>query len=273
MTTNQVDTALADYYKLKGKYDSNYNQRKSAILRSDISRADKRKKIALLRSKCVKCGRSVGTVFSRRGRTVQAKCGDSTAPCTLNIEINQGDYAFGPALAETVAAHIEEQKKRIIELKLNLLFGIEIEETTLEMFEKVKTSYKESIATLKSIDAHLNGDQLVQIDEIGGGREISKKELVKINRIELANLVKTFKTLISELDESESEESKLKELEDAIDIYLTQIVPALTIIRDNLYDVSTVIYEDKKFRLVQLETSLSQQQITIEPAEIISNIK
>ena len=141
------------------------------------------------------------------------------------------------------------------------------------MFEKVKTSYKESIATLKSIDAHLNGDQLVRIDEIGGGREISKKELVKINRIELANLVKTFKTLISELDESESEESKLKELEDAIDIYLTQIVPALTIIRDNLYYVSTVIYEDKKFRLVQLETSLSQQQITIEPAEIISNIK
>ena len=279
MTTPQTDTALEDYYKLKSQYEGKYERQKAGILSSDMSNSDKRKKVALLKRKCIKCDRPVGTVFQRQGRILTAACGETTMPCSLDIKIDRGEYVFGPTLVDRLIQDVEQQKKTIIEIKLNLLFGIETEETTLEMFEKIKAAYKKSQTLLDDVQNILQNNDLVEIDQIGGEREIAKRELVRINKIELGKLVKGFKVLIAELDAEEAEDAKLTELEEAMEIYLDQIVPVLKTIRENQYDVVTVIEQPvakpaaNKFKLIQLETTISKQQLIVESAKVISNVK
>jgi len=64
-----------------------------------------------------------------------------------------------------------------------------------------------------------------------------------------------------------------------MEIYLDQIVPVLKTIRENQYDVVTVIEQPvakpaaNKFKLIQLETTISKQQLIVESAKVISNVK
>jgi hypothetical protein len=94
-----VNDAFNEYYKLKNKYETNYNKDKQKIIKSKtMSWKEKRSEFKQLKPKCINCLRPVGTIFSIKHsgnsnddfRELKAICGSLTEPCTLNININAG---------------------------------------------------------------------------------------------------------------------------------------------------------------------------------------
>ena len=75
----------------------------------------------------------------------------------------------------------------------------------------------------------------------------------------------------------EAEEERIRgrqgKLNDAIELYQTQIIPTIAVIRRALYDINAVIRDKGEFRLVQIKTSLVHRTIQLEPPEIIKNKK
>jgi hypothetical protein len=127
-----VNDAFNEYYKLKNKYDSDYNKDKQKIIKNKtMSWKEKRNEFKQLKPKCINCKRPVGTIFSIKKsgdpkndfRELKAICGSLTEPCTLNININAGvTYNILDHIKE-LEKDVENYKNEIIEYKNKLLFG------------------------------------------------------------------------------------------------------------------------------------------------------
>ena len=86
---------LNTYYKLKSKYEANFNKEKNKIANiAGLSWTEKQIEFQKLKKKCVNCNRPVGSTFStrldRHEKHLIALCGDRANPCPLNIDINTG---------------------------------------------------------------------------------------------------------------------------------------------------------------------------------------
>ena len=66
--------------------------------------------------------------------------------------------------------------------------------------------------------------------------------------------------------------AKQANLESAIENYVNNIIPLLNDIRENMYEISAVLQTGSLFRLVQIKTKLSNQELVIEKPKIISNV-
>ena len=69
----------------------------------------------------------------------------------------------------------------------------------------------------------------------------------------MGNLISDFKRLIREYELDTSPDTKMSKMEDAIDMYLNQIVPTLDTIRTTLFRINTVIKEKKQYKLIERE--------------------
>ena len=271
-----AEVAVQAYYKLKGKYQAKQNRLKKRILKSDEPMDVKRMQFrALHRSMpCISCKKHVGTIFATYGKSLRAFCGADDNSCDLNININRGEYGYSPKLLQNIQHDIEVVKMDIIKEKLGLLFGLNDEAVMVEKFELLKTSYKDLNHYMNLIEKDMLKGQVVEIDEAGDSpRRISKLELAKINQIRLGNLIIQFQSLISEFSNDEVEQSKNAKLTDAIELYLQEILPVLEILRTALYDITTVIIENRQYRLIQIKIKLENLIMELEAPQIISNIK
>ena len=265
--------AIEAYYKLKGVYEAKRNRLKQRILKSDDSRAEKRLRFESLHIPCVSCKRKVDTVFYTMGRNLIARCGDDDAPCTLQIDIDRGEYRYSPQLLETIQHDIEVSKMDIIKAKLGLLFGFIEENTMIATFETLKENYKGLQHYINLIEKDMQKGQFIEVQEPGStGRKMSKMELAKINQIQLGHFVNQFRNLIKNFGSSD-EASNRGFLQDAIELYMQEILPVLHILRHALHDIYTVVYKDHKFRLVQIKRKLEHLIMEMEAPSIISNKK
>ena len=268
-----VDKAINYFYRIKGRYDSEYNGAKLRIIRSDLDRSEKKRRVRNLKPKCINCKRNVGTQFSTANRHLKAVCGDTNDPCKLNINIKLGISESLDALNNEISANLNRAKDTIIEIKLQLLFGIITEEQMEEAFTSVKESYKSLLSAANMVSNEISEQQMITIKDVGGEREISRKILAAANEIKLGNLISDFKRLIKEYENDNSADTKLATMTDAIDRYLTSIVPTLDSIRNTLYKVNTVIKDKRQYKLIQLKVPLAETVLDLENPEIISNIK
>ena len=265
--------AIEAYYKLKGTYEAKRNRLKQRILKSDDSRAEKRLRFEALSIPCVGCKRKVGSIFYTMGRNLIARCGDDVAPCNLNIDIDRGEYRYSPHLLETIQHDLEVAKMDIIKAKLGLLFGFIDENTMIETFETLKDNYKGLQHYINLIEKDMRKGQFIEVQEPGStSRRISKMELAKINQIQLGHFINRFRDLIAHFSSSD-EASNQKFLQEAVELYLQEILPVLHILRHALYDIYTVVYEDRQFRLVQIKIKLENLIMELEAPRIISNKK
>ena len=108
-----VNDALNEYYKLKNKYESDFNKDKQKIIKNKgLSWKEKKSEFKQLKPKCINCKRPVGTIFSVKhlgkenddSRELKAICGSLTEPCNLNITIN-------PGVTYNLINHIKELEK------------------------------------------------------------------------------------------------------------------------------------------------------------------
>ena len=137
-------SAIDNYYKLKQKYEKQFEDYKSKLRKNDsLTNLEKKKLFKQFQPKCVNCKKNGGTIFSKEDRVLKAVCG-STEPCKLNIELNEGKYSSIIDLDESYSKNVDAIKTKIIMTKLDFLFGYITDETVaFDNFDKLRKTLKE----------------------------------------------------------------------------------------------------------------------------------
>ena len=196
---------LKEYYYLKQNYDSNRKEKINNILKNIILKnktlnlKQKREKYSKIKNNCISCNRPVGTVFKNKDGILTAYCGSKQAPCGLSIIINRGKFIKINKLIDTNEDKIQCLKKDIICCKLNLLFGYQTEEYTINEFETLKeelTPLLQEIVNYKhkyiSIIENLkNKDEIkTQMDVYYDKIKEIKETVIEFNKSENNKLIK-----------------------------------------------------------------------------------
>lgn len=274
-----VQAAVVRYYKLKGDYDAKYKNAKNKITKSDLSLSEMRKKIKSMKMKCINCKQNGGTIFTNKDGILTAKCGNTESPCALDIQIKRGKWMLLTKAADLSEQDIEVSKENIIDLKLDLLFGLRTEEQIASEFDESKRDYKSLVKQLDMINGVIESENTIKVgaptkDE-DSVRNIPIKEYLNIKNRQLTQLVTRFKSLIKEYMEEDEVLAKQDLMQQAINIYTEQIFPIMTNIRESKYAVTMMDKTEERgmFIMKQVKTLLQNLDFEYEFGEIISDKK
>ena len=276
-----VEEAMNRYYTLKGVYDKKYNNAKKKLTAAGkgLSVSAIKKKLKNLRIGCINCKQSGGTIFTNKNRILTAKCGHTEAPCALDIQIQQGKWMLLPAAAKMTQSNLDLIKADIIDLKLDLLFGLRTEEQITDQFITDKTTYKEQTKQLNLLTGVIESENEIRVDghaDDGTPRKIPIKQYLEIKNVQLQQLITTFKDLIADyiadIDDIQLSNQFLKQ---ALNLYVEQIFPLMTKIRESKYAVTMMDSEEEKglFIMKQVKTLLKNLDFEYEFGQIISDKK
>lgn len=268
-----INETIDEYYRLKGKYYTKYNNSKHKILTSNDSISTKKKKMQRIQMKCVNCKRNVGTIFQRKDRVLIAKCGDKTNPCNLDIQIKLGRYDTINSLDNFIHNDLELAKLKIIEIKLLLLFNLGDDDELMPHFEELRETYKTLMSVKNMIEDTIKTNNTISVDSIEGKRDVQRNILAEANKVRLDNIIENFKELIMDYEKSDNKVEKSGLMNDAIDLYVNQILPTEKTIRESLYEINTVLKDKDKFIVKQVKNDIENKIITLEDPEVISNKK
>ena len=274
-----VQAAVVRYYKLKGDYDAKYKNAKNKITKSDLSLSEMRKKIKSMKMKCINCKQNGGTIFTNKDGILTAKCGNTESPCALDIQIKRGKWMLLTKAADLSEQDIEVSKENIIDLKLDLLFGLRTEEQIASDFDESKRDYKSLVKQLDMINGVIESENTIKVgaptkDE-DSVRNIPIKEYLNIKKRQLKQLVTRFKSLVKEYMEEDEVLAKQDLMQQAINIYTEQIFPIMTNIRESKYAVTMMDKTEERgmFIMKQVKTLLQNLDFEYEFGEIISDKK
>jgi hypothetical protein len=241
---------LEEYYKLKNNYEIKLREKKNAILNNDsLNKREKQEKYSKLKMKCINCNKTGGTIFENNQGTLSAICGDKTNPCNLNIKIFRGKFVNVESLMDIFQEGVDEIKENIIKVKLNLLFGYENENITIQKFNTLKQELMqdlESVMEYKTvfIEKTTNLDNKI---------EIHKETNKLFEEIEL------IKSTVQEFNETDN----IQIIKDMIVRYTNNLLPLLIKLRELKYRYMAMeynrylnIYKLKK-KIYTLEDMLS----------------
>ncbi len=267
------------YYKLKGDYDAKYKNAKNKITKSDLSLSEMRKKIKSMKMKCINCKQNGGTIFTNKNGILTAKCGNTESPCALDIQIKRGKWMLLTKAADLSEEDIEISKENIIDLKLDLLFGLRTEEQIASEFDESKSDYKSLVKQLDMINGVIESENTIKVgaptkDE-DSVRNIPIKEYLNIKNRQLKQLVTRFKSLVKEYMEEDEVLAKQDLMQQAINIYTEQIFPIMTNMRESKYAVTMMDKTEDRgmFIMKQVKTLLQNLDFEYEFGEIISDKK
>lgn len=277
-TSSLVEEAINRYYKLKGTYDKKYNNAKKKLTSSGrgLSTSAIKKKLKNLRIGCINCKQNGGTIFTNKDRILTAKCGHMEDPCALDIQIKKGKWMLLSAAAEMTQEIISSLKADIINLKLDLLFGLRTEEQITDQFTTDKTNYKDQTKQLQMLDEIIASENEIGIDGDADGvpRKIPIKQYMEIKNAQLHELITDFKDFISDymtnIDDPQLSNPFLKQ---ALNLYIEQIFPLMTQMRESKYAVTIMEEESGLFVMKQVKTLLKNMDFEYELGEIISDKK
>jgi len=253
-TTMSVTDAFNEYYKLKNKYESDYNKDKQKIIKNkQMSWKEKRNEFKQLKPKCINCKRPVGTIFSIKHsgepnddfRELKAICGSLSEPCTLNININAGvTYNMMEHIKE-LEKDIENYKNEIIEYKNKLLFGYTKTETAVENFDKIKEAINDTSFLL-----NINYEHLFDIVD----NKITNETIAKLKE-EVYILINEIKMSIKKFDST----GNVQFIRDSVDIYVNQMGSKLKELLNLKYKVNLVEFDESEgvYRLIQKKTGIA----------------
>jgi hypothetical protein len=274
-TSSKVSDAIKNYISLKAKYEKKYKNTLKQIRNSGLSMNAKKKKMKSLKIKCVNsnCNNSKGTKFETKGQRLLASCGDTNAPCNLDIDIDRGIYIYLPDILKSARVDLNTSKTGIIELKLDILFGLATEEAVAEQFENLKKKYYELETILSNLHSIIIENNMISINNAEGDDEVVSKDIfIETETIKLENLINKFRLLVREA-EQETSISTVQYFADAIQLYIDRILPLLENIQKNKYQIQTVIENEEVFTLIQIKTTLNKKEIELEPQKVITNKK
>ena len=134
---SDVKEAVNEYYALKNRYTEDQKTVINKIMnKKSMSRKDKVREVRNAVFRCVNCKREGGTKFWKDSNyNLKAICGNVQNPCNLNIEI-LASLTVSEREINSEKESIEEAKQKIIQLKLNTLFGYITEEESVKKFNE-----------------------------------------------------------------------------------------------------------------------------------------
>jgi len=167
MTTPDIAEAVQQYYRLKHKYDDNFSKTKKENITAEMSNSKIRDILKKLKQnqKCIICKKKGGTIFTNNNRILTAKCGNTEESCNLDIQIKLGKYMSLNHALNLTHERIEESKASIIDLKLDLLFGLRTEEEIASTFEEDRKQYKTNLKHANSLAEIIKSIDKIIIDE------------------------------------------------------------------------------------------------------------
>jgi hypothetical protein len=253
-TTMSATDAFNEYYKLKNKYESDYNKDKQKIIKNkQMSWKEKRNEYKQLKPKCINCKRPVGTIFSIKHsgepnddfRELKAICGSLTEPCTLNININAGVTYNIMVHIKELEKDIENYKNEIIEYKNKLLFGYTKTEMVVENFDKIKEAINDTSFLL-----NINYEHMFDVVD----NKITNETIVKLKE-EVYILINEIKISIKKFDST----GNVQFVRDSIDIYVNQMESKLKELLTLKYKVNLVEFDENEgvYRLIQRKNGIS----------------
>ena len=127
--------AINEYFKLKQKYEKSLMETKRQIHKTVHSRKEAKHRVLMLKPKCIKCDRPVGTIFSKVDNRYEAICGDPNNPCSLDIQIFTGELNNFRYLFDVVKENFDLSKDAIIKQKLDTLFNYISEDESVKLFK------------------------------------------------------------------------------------------------------------------------------------------
>ena len=253
-TTMSATDAFNEYYKLKNKYESDYNKDKQKIIKNkQMSWKEKRNEYKQLKPKCINCKRPVGTIFSIKHsgnqnddfRELKAICGSLSEPCTLNININAGvTYNIMDHIKE-LEKDIENYKNEIIEYKNKLLFGYTKTETAVENFDRIKEAINDT-----SFLFNINYEHMFDVVD----NKITNENIAKLKE-EVYILINEIKMSIKKFDST----GNVQFVRDSIDIYVNQMESKLKELSALKYKVNLVEFDESEgvYRLIQRKNGIA----------------
>lgn len=234
-----------------------------------------RKKLQLAKT-CINCKKSGGTIFSNKNRVLSATCGHTVDPCQLDIQIRIGKWTLLPNAIRFSEDNIDSIKASIIDLKLDLLFGLRTEEEITKQFDTDKTEYKELsklLAKLKKVNQSKN-EIIIEEPITHEERRMPIENYLNVKHAELQELILQFKQYISDyLTEEDDIAESNNILQSAINLYIEQIFPLMTNIRESQYVVTMMDKEGSLFVMKQVKVLLKNLEWPYEVGEIISDKK
>jgi hypothetical protein len=253
-TTMSVTDAFNEYYKLKNKYESDYNKDKQKLIKNkQMSWKEKRNEFKQLKPKCINCKRPVGTIFSIKHsgepnddfRELKAICGSLSEPCSLNININAGvTYNMMDHIKE-LEKDIENYKNEIIEYKNKLLFGYTKTEIAVENFDKIKEAINDTSFLL-----NINYEHLFDVVD----NKTTNESIAKLKE-EVYILINEIKMSIKRFDST----GNVQFVRDSIDIYVNQMESKLKELLTLKYKVNLVEFDENEgvYRLIQRKNGIA----------------
>ena len=130
-----VKQAVNEYYALKNRYDERKKDVIKKIMDAKGSRKDKILKARNAVFNCINCGKDGGTVFTKEDNHLKATCGNVQNPCNLDIEILASLSLSDEEILQT-QREMDTAKQKIVEIKMNMLFGYTKEEKSIKEFEE-----------------------------------------------------------------------------------------------------------------------------------------
>jgi hypothetical protein len=129
--------ALDNYFKLKAEYENkSYKNKKKIFEKENISKKQKKRLLAEYQGICIQCKKTGGTIFDKKENTYYAYCGNKTNPCNLKIEIHAGKFCSNHFAIATEHERINAITSKIIQEKLNTIFGYETDKDVVAKFKK-----------------------------------------------------------------------------------------------------------------------------------------
>jgi hypothetical protein len=237
-----------EFYRLKNEYESNETTRKREIIKNTkLSWTEKRRKFAAMKPQCVRCKQSGGTIFTvsyvDESRTLTAKCGHHVEPCDLKMTIKCGVYEPLLNTVQSYEQSLKDVKHNIILSKNDMIFGYKLERDVMKDFDELKTDINE---TSQNLDMYLQDfGEIVADDKQLGPLVTSSYEHIAAIKKHVAE----------------------SNLDDAVNIYIDDLLPALNTIRKLTYDDNFVWRHDDSYTLVQRQKSIkSLEHEIVEPS-------
>lgn len=253
---------LENYYFLKNVYSENIKTQKNRAF-LDLDKNDNKNwglKKSLLKGtkpKCVNCKRNVGTIFSNsynlenKSRVLIAKCGDTEAPCELNIELLLNPVYLLDEQVRLDKKELSLNQDKIIRTKNDLLFGYLPEEEALNFFETITSEIE---TNTKNVE--LNLYKFLNITH-------NTKQMEKIKELkhQFYENIKEFKEFISNFEKDKN----LKHIQNANEYYEHNILPTIKELTQLKY-----AYSEIDHNIDTNKKSLIQKEYTVDMIENVN---
>ena len=249
--------SLNSYFKLKNNYESKMRSDKRKIMEKNENKKENKKKgkklLLSYKPQCIKCKRPVGTIFSKNDNKYTAICGDTTQPCSLNIEIYPGEKNNLEYWISLFKEEVDGLKETIIRQKLDTLFNYVTEDKSVELFKKELKAYNEDSVILKEyIDMN---DELFHNNH--------KKKLIEEKNEKIFRVIENIRNLLNEYKNTQNREL----LKTAVQLQVDELLPETRIIRmmkNEIMEIQyTTVSNHNEYSVFKYPISLEKQDVSI----------